>query len=66
LALLIAVVLTLLTWWILHSSIKKYRSEICQVFHSYRANFVFGHLIQSECVEQQSVSVNWTNVTPNP
>jgi hypothetical protein len=61
-ALLIAAGLFLWSWRKLHRSIKQYQSEMCSFYHGYRADFVFGHLIQSELIEHQNVSMKLTNV----
>lgn len=58
----IAVALTWLTWRGPHRSIEEYRSEICEFYHGYKADFVFGHMIQTELIDHQNVSMKLTNV----
>jgi hypothetical protein len=64
-ALIITAVLSLLSWWLIHRPITIYLSQICRAYHRHRADFVFGHLIQSELIEHQNVSMELRNITRN-
>jgi len=62
-ALIITVGLSLLSWRLIHRPIKIYQRAICSVFHHHRADFVLGHLIHTELIERQNVSMELRNIT---
>lgn len=49
------VVIVLLIWRFLHRTIDEYRQEICDFYHTYKVEFVFGHLIQTSLIDHQRV-----------
>jgi hypothetical protein len=48
----------------MHEAIEKYRDSMCEFYYDYKANFVFGYLMQKSLLDRRPIEISSTGESP--